>query len=226
MAPEHTKSGVWGDRVVLVTGGNSGIGLAFVKRLAADGAKANACGRNDTSLQKLRNENPIIEILRCDITIRQEVLALAAAIQDRHGRLDVLINSAGIMEQVNLLEETVGDDRISHEIAFNLTGTILLTRRLLPLLRTGRATLIVMISSGYALLPATCAPTYSATKAGLHSFAMTLCRQLLGVGIRVVEVLPPLDDTPATRAERQPKMSTNALVDPQHPPNLRCQSLC
>jgi uncharacterized oxidoreductase len=90
---------------------------------------------------------------------------------------------------------------------------VLLTRRLLPLLRAGRDPLIVMISSGYALLPATRAPTYSATKAGLHSFTMALRRQLLGVGIRVVEVLPPLIDTPATRAVRQPKMSVEALVD-------------
>ncbi len=64
-----------------------------------------------------------------------------------------------------------------------------------------------MITSGYALLPATRAPTYSATKAGLHSFTMALRRQLRGVGIRVVEVMPPLVDTPATRSVRQPKMS-------------------
>src|ERR1700733_7085892 len=213
MAPEHAERGVWNDRVTVVTGGNSGIGRAFVERLAADGAKVIACGRNEATLQELRNENPVIETFRCDITIREEVLALAAAIQDRHGRLDVLINNAGIMEQVNILDETVSDDRIAHEIAVNLTGTILLTRRLLPLLRAGRDTLIVMISSGYALLPATRAPTYSATKAGLHSFAMALRRQLSGVGIRVVEVLPPLIDTPATRAVRQPKMSVEALAD-------------
>src|ERR1700761_420326 len=107
MAPEHAESGVWSDRVVVVTGGNSGIGRAFVERLAADGAKVIACGRNEATLQGLRNENPMIETFRCDITIRQEVLALAAALQDHHGRLDVLINNAGIMEQVNLLDETV-----------------------------------------------------------------------------------------------------------------------
>jgi uncharacterized oxidoreductase len=69
-----------------------------------------------------------------------------------------------------------------------------------------------MISSGYALLPATRAPTYSASKAGLHSFTMALRRQLAGVGIRVVEILPPLVDTPATSAARGPKMSADALV--------------
>jgi uncharacterized oxidoreductase len=70
-----------------------------------------------------------------------------------------------------------------------------------------------MITSGYALLPATRAPTYSASKAGLHSFTMALRRQLRGIGIRVVEVLPPLVDTPATRSVRKPKMSPGTLVN-------------
>ena len=212
MAATYSERRDWRDRVVVVTGGNSGIGRAFVERLATDGAKVIACGRNEATLATLQNRTPTIEAVRCDITVRQDVLALAAAIQDRHGRLDVLINNAGIMEHVDLLDERVRDDRIANEIAVNLTGPILLTRRLLPLLRAGRDPLIVMISSGYALLPATRAPTYSASKAGLHSFTMALRRQLAGVGIRVVEVLPPLVDTPATSAARGLKMSADALV--------------
>ena len=72
--------------------------------------------------------------------------------------------------------------------------------------------MIIMVTSGYALLPATRAPTYSATKAGLHSFTMALRRQLQGVGIRVVEGLPPLVDTPATRSVRQRKILPETLV--------------
>ena len=94
------------------------------------------------------------------------------------------------MEQVDLLDQSVSDERIAREIAVNLTGPILLTRRLLPLLRCGRNPMIIMVTSGYALLPATRAPTYSATKAGLRSFTMALRLQLHGVGIRVVEVTP------------------------------------
>ena len=157
-----------------MTGGNSGIGRAFVERLATDGAKVIACGRNEATLGTFRNQTPTIEAVRCDITVRQDVLALAAAIQDRHGRFDVLINNAGLMEHVDLLDERVSVDRIANEIAVNLTGPILLTRRTLPLLRAGRDPLIVMTSSGYALLPATRAPVYSASKAGLHSFTMAL----------------------------------------------------
>jgi uncharacterized oxidoreductase len=203
----------WRNRVVVVTGGNSGIGRAFVERLAAAGARVIACGRNEASLQELQTRHPTVVALRCDITTRQEVLSLVSAVRDRHGCLDALINNAGIMEQVDLLGESVNDDRIAYEIGVNLTGTILLTRRFLPLLRVGRDPVIVMISSGYALIPATRAPTYSASKAGLHAFTMALRRQLRGIGIRVVEVLPPLIDTPATCAVKGPKMSPDTLVD-------------
>jgi uncharacterized oxidoreductase len=213
MTTVDREVGTWADRVVVVTGGTSGIGREFVAYLASAGAKVIACARNEAALHELQSQYPAIEALRCDITSQEHLLALQEAIQNRYGKVDVLINNAGIMEKVDLLEATVSDDRIAHEVAVNLTGPILLTRRLLPLLRSGSSPMIVMITSGYALLPATRAPTYSATKAGLRSFTMALRRQLRGVGIRVVEVLPPLVDTPATSSVRKAKMSPKALVD-------------
>lgn len=182
-------------------------------RLATEGAKVIACARDELALRELEARYPAVEVFRCDVTARMDVLALRESIQVRHGRIDALINNAGIMEQLDLLDGSVSDERIVQEIAVNLTGPILLTRTLLPLLRSGRCALIVMITSGYALLPATRAPTYSATKAGLRSFTMALRRQLCGMGIRVIEVLPPLVDTPATRSVRKSKMSPEALVD-------------
>jgi uncharacterized oxidoreductase len=209
----RSDGGPWRDRTVLVTGGTSGIGRQFAIRFAADGAKVLACGRNAMALGQLQAEHPKIDVFQCDITARPDVLALVETIRDRYGKVDVLVNNAGIMERVNFLEESVSDERIAYEIAVNLTGPILLTRRLLPLLRSGRSPIIVMVTSGYALLPAKHAPTYSATKAGLRSFTMALRRQLRDVGIRVVEVLPPLVDTPATRTVSRAKMSPEALVD-------------
>ena len=70
MPPAHPEGGAWRDRVVVVTGGNSGIGRAFVERLAAEGARVIVCGRNETTLQELQNHNPGIEAFRCDITVR------------------------------------------------------------------------------------------------------------------------------------------------------------
>ena len=209
MTDARSGRGPWRDRIIVVTGGTSGIGRHFAIHFAAEGAKVIACGRNDMALRELQRERPTIEAIQCDITARSNVLALVETIRDRYGMLDVLVNNAGIMERVDLLEESVSDERIAHEIAVNLT----VTRRLLPLLRSGRSPMIVMVTSGYALLPATRAPTYSAAKAGLRSFTLALRRQLHGVGIRVVEVLPPLVDTPATRTVSKAKMSPAALVD-------------
>ena len=71
------------------------------------------CGRNDMALRKLQREHPTIEAVQCDITVRSKVLALVETIRDRYGMLDVLVNNAGIMERVDLLEESVSDERIA-----------------------------------------------------------------------------------------------------------------
>jgi uncharacterized oxidoreductase len=151
----HTAGGLWRDRIIVVTGGTSGIGREFAVHFATDGARVIACGRNDEALRQLQTEHPTIEVIQCDIAVQPNVLALVETIRDRCGMVDVLVNNAGIMERVDLLEESVTDERIAHEIAVNLTGPILLTRRLLPLLRSARSPIIVMVTSGYALLPAT-----------------------------------------------------------------------
>jgi short-subunit dehydrogenase involved in D-alanine esterification of teichoic acids len=132
MTALHSKGKPWRGRIVVVTGGTPGIGRAFVVRLAAEGAKVIACARNEMALRELQAQHPTIEVLRCDVTARMDVLALKEAILDCHGRVDVLINNAGIMEQLDLLDGSVGDERIVQEIAVNLTGPILLTRTLLP----------------------------------------------------------------------------------------------
>lgn len=89
-----------------------------------------------------------------------------------------------------MLSANVDDAAITREIAINLTAPIMLTRQSLPLLKRGTQPLILMVTSGYALLPARRAPTYSATKAGLRAFTQALRYQLENTGIRVVEILP------------------------------------
>src|SRR4051795_12981418 len=139
MTDARSAGAPWRDRTIVGTGGTSGIGRQFAIRFAAEGAKVLACGRNNMALGKLHTEHPTIDVIRCDITARPNVLGLVETIRDRYGMVDVLVNNAGIMERVDLLEESVSDERIAYEIAVNLTGPILLTRRLLPLLRSGRS---------------------------------------------------------------------------------------
>jgi short-subunit dehydrogenase involved in D-alanine esterification of teichoic acids len=201
------------DRTVLVTGGNSGIGKAFVARFVAAGAKVIACGRNEATLQALKAAHPGVEAKRCDIASHSERHTLVEWVSQQCGRLDVLVNNAGVMEQVDMLSANVDDAAITREIAINLTAPIMLTRQSLPLLKRGTQPLILMVTSGYALLPARRAPIYSATKAGLRAFTQALRYQLENTGIRVVEVLPPLVDTPVTAAIQKPKMSPEAVVE-------------
>ncbi|MGH8645052.1 MAG: SDR family oxidoreductase, partial [Gammaproteobacteria bacterium] len=201
------------DCIVLVTGGNSGVGRAFVERFVHEGAKVIACGRDEVTLQALKADHPNAEVRHCDITSRPEVEALEAFIAQEYGRLDLLVNNAGVMEQADLLTGNVEDTAIAREIETNLTAPILLTWRLLPLLKHSHRPLILMVTSGYALLPARRAPTYSASKAGLRSFTQALRYQLANTSIRVVETLPPLVDTRITATITRPKLSPAAVVD-------------
>jgi short subunit dehydrogenase len=108
-----------------------------------------------------------------------------------------------------MLAEDVDAAAITREIAINLTAPILLVRRCLPLLQHGRRPLIVMVTSGYALLPVRRAPTYSATKAGLRAFTQALRYQLQDSGIRVIETLPPRR-YPKHRWDRQAQDGTQS----------------
>jgi uncharacterized oxidoreductase len=113
VAALHSESGALSDRVVVVTGGTSGIGREFAIRLAAEGAKLIARARNEMALRERQTRDPGIEAIRCDVTVRPDVLALEEAIQDSYGRVDVLVNNAGIMEQVDLLDGSVSEERIA-----------------------------------------------------------------------------------------------------------------
>ena len=201
------------DRVVLITGGNSGIGRAFVDRFVTAGARVFTCGRNASTLTKLRAAYPGIEAWRCDITSADQVDALYAHIAKECGRLDVLVHNAAVMTRVSFLDQGLDDATIVREIETDLTAPILLTSRFLRLLKEGRNPLILMVTSGYALLPARRAPIYSATKAGLRAFTRALRYQLEGSAIRVVETLPPFVDTPLTANIRGRKMSPAAVVE-------------
>ncbi len=216
----RSGGGPWRDRTIVVTGGSSGIGRQFAIHFAVEGAKVIACGRNDMALRKLQTEHPTIETVQCDITARPNVLALVETIRDHYGMLDVLVNNAGIMERVDLLEESVSDERIANEIAVNLTGPILLTRRLaLPLLpRSGRSS---DDSHGHVrdtrYLPATRAPTYSATKAGLRSFTLALRRTVAWRWHpRRRVLLPPLVDTSCNAHGQQSEDVAGGAGRPGH----------
>ena len=180
---------------VLVTGGASGIGLAFVERFIRTGSRVLVCGRREERLRELAETHKGVATRVCDVAKASERVALIEWATTEFPTLNVLVNNAGIQRYPTLAE---AEDwaLTQQEIAINLEAPIHLSRLILPhLLRRPRAAAIINVGSGLAFAPLARAPIYSATKAALHSFTVSLRHQLLGSTVEIVEVIPPAVDT-------------------------------
>lgn len=195
-----------------MTGGSSGIGLAIATALSAAGARVGITGRDRDRLELAQAQTGAAWSLVGDLSFRQDRDALVARVSAEDGRLDLLVNNAGLMLQPDLLDGGESLDDLEAEILTNLVAPIDLSVRLLPFLRKSDAGAIIMMSSGYALAPADRAPTYSASKAGLHAFTKSLRRLAAPLGVHVLEVLPPLVDTRATASTSGKKLSPQEIA--------------
>jgi uncharacterized oxidoreductase len=199
-------------RFAVVTGGSSGIGQAFVAALHGAGWTVMACGRNHERLKRLEARFPGVVTHVCDVADRASVDSLAARIAVERGSVDLLVNNAGGLTEIDFNSASSMNVDLTADLRVNLEGAIQVTAALLPALKASPKGEIVMITSGYALAPATRAPVYSAAKSGLRSFTKALRRQLAPSNIAVVEVLPPLVDTPAVAHRRGRKIAAEKVV--------------
>jgi uncharacterized oxidoreductase len=193
-------------QVVLITGGTSGIGLGLATAFMSQGAEVAVCGRSAAAIERFSRAHPDALAIQADVTIGAARTAMLDAVANRFGRLDVLINNAGTLVERNFAAGADATQDLEQEIAVNLTAPIQLTGEVLN--RWPAMTAIVFVTSGYALVSPTRAPTYGAVKAGLHGFAEGLRRQLSPNGTHVLELLPPLVDTPSTAHVTKKKIST------------------
>lgn len=184
---------------ILITGGSSGIGFALTKQFIKAGNTVIVCARNADHLERAVSELPGLVTHRCDLTIEAERKELADWLLKEFPGLNIIINNAGIQNHVNFVL-TPDPKAITDEIGINLTAPIILTTLFVPHLKSKRRSVIVNISSGLAFAPLAFMPVYCASKAALHSFTMSLRHQLHDLGIRVVEMIPPMVDT-ALRSE-------------------------
>jgi uncharacterized oxidoreductase len=177
---------------ILITGGASGIGLALAERFLRAGSQVIVCGRREDRLRDAQARNPRLAIRICDVAEEREALPRWAVAE--FPRLNVLVNNAGIQRRVRLA--TAEDWRETrHEIAINLDAPIHLARLVIPHLLTQERPAIVNVTSGLAFTPLAAVPIYSATKAALRSFTLSLRHQLSSTPIRVVEIVPPAVNT-------------------------------
>lgn len=180
---------------VLITGGSEGIGLGLATRfLAADG-EVLVTGRDPAKLALTPFKTIVSD---AGDPIQRE--ALANYIRETMPDINVVINNAGIQRRIGLAVDKAPWPERQEEIDVLLAGPIHLNHLLIPLmLASGKPGLIVNVTSGGAYIPQVFAPVYSACKAALHSYTMTLRHALAGTLIRVVELIPPAVQTGLTK---------------------------
>jgi uncharacterized oxidoreductase len=179
---------------ILVTGGASGIGLALASRFLAAGSDVIVCGRREAALRAAAAAHPDLVTRACDLARADERESLAEWVVDEFPDLNVLVNNAGIQRRFRLTDPESWE-ATHHEIAINLDAPNHLGMLLLPHLRTKPSAAIVNVTSGLAYVPFVAAPVYSATKAALHSYTLSLRHHLAESGVRVIEIVPPAVNT-------------------------------
>ncbi|MEV0457341.1 SDR family NAD(P)-dependent oxidoreductase [Catellatospora methionotrophica] len=175
------------DRVVIVTGAGSGIGRATALAFAEHGAHVLGVGRRAQALAETARLHPGVVPLAIDVRAPHAADAIAQAAADRWGRIDVLVNNAGITALIPLAQATAA--QITDLFEVNVTAPSLLATACLPLLREHRGS-IVNVSSTYGRRPLAGASHYAATKAAVEQLTRSWALELAADGIRVNAVAP------------------------------------
>ena len=181
-------------KIAIVTGGGSGIGLATARRFASAGAKVVIANRSDASALA---EGFGAAYLAVDVAEESQVMALVAEVIRRHGRVDILVNSAGLIDDMLPIAEMSAQAMRRH-FEVNSMGVWATMRHAAPHMAGGS---IINVSSVAALLGVATYAAYSASKAAVVSLTQTAAVELADKGIRVNCVCPGSIDTPMLRQQ-------------------------
>jgi NAD(P)-dependent dehydrogenase (short-subunit alcohol dehydrogenase family) len=192
------------DRAALVTGGSSGIGLAIARALGEDGYALTLSARRpeklESAAEELRGEGLTVKSVPAQMAEEEDVVNLVSAHRDEYGRMDVLVNNAGI--GIGAAMHEIKTKHLDLQLDVNLRSLIIATRESLPLLREagaehGKALIVNTASiagkSGQAWLS-----IYAATKAAVINFSVGTQKELGDSGIQVTALAPAFVDTPMT----------------------------
>lgn len=198
---------------ILITGGGSGIGRELARRFAELGNRVIVVGRRLNSLLDTIGDRTGMTAITLDIEDERKLAAFAAAIIVDHPALNMLINNAGIMRAEDLTAARgLGDAAAT--IATNVLGPTRLIDALVDHLSKQPDAVIVNVTSGLAFVPLASHPTYSATKAAMHSYTLSLRHQLSGK-VEVIELAPPAVQTDLTpgQSTREGYMKLEPFMD-------------
>ena len=214
------------DKITLVTGGGSGIGRAICERFAEEGARVVVNDlRREAAEATAKALGPNARVIAADVADSEAVREMFAAVDREHGRLDVLVNNAGVAlgpgddrdgiirtAEARVMEimsgqavqtqwdvtQNLTDASWHHVIGVHLHGTFYCTREALRIMSRRNSGAIVNLSSVAALMGLETAPHYSAAKGGILSLTRAVAREVASRNIRVNAICPGYIDTPMT----------------------------
>jgi uncharacterized oxidoreductase len=175
---------------IFITGGTSGIGRALAEAFHKLGNKVIISGRRRANLDELVAANPGMEAVELDVADAKSIDTVAARLIADHPDLNVLINNAGIMLP-DRAADRIDDKLLVDTVTTNLVGPIRMTSALVEHLKGKKGAVIAYTGSVLGFVPMAVTAVYSATKAAVHSYALSQRFLLRDAGIRVLEIAPP-----------------------------------
>lgn len=202
------------NNTILITGGGSGIGFELAKIFSESQNHVIIAGRDEDKLKNASERLSNVKYIKCDVTDEESISSLVEKLEEDYPELNVLINNAGAANYYNLGTKAGAYEKAKSEITVNYLAPILLTEKLLPVLLNKAEAAVINISSIAAYSPGLVLPTYSASKAALHSYTQILRLTLsVDTAVKVFEVLPPLVDTEFAAALTREKMSPVTVAE-------------
>lgn len=180
---------------ILITGGTSGIGRALAEALHAKGNKVIVTGRRQALLDEIMRKTPGILGRQVDVDDEVALRRFTAEVTREFPDLNVLFNNAGIARLENYTAENVNVQDALAIVRTNIVGVLQVTAALLPHLQSRPQATLLTTTSGLAFVPWAPGPTYSASKAFLHSWLDALRFQLRKTNVEVLEIAPPYVQT-------------------------------
>ena len=208
------------EKAALVTGGSSGIGLAIARALGEDGYGLTVSARRPEKLESaaedLRSAGMDVLSVPANMADEAALRSLVTAHKERFGRLDVLINNAGV--GIGEAMDSLTTKYVDMQLGVNLRAVILMTRECLPMLRDAGAehgkALIVNTSSVSGKAGQAWLSVYSATKAAVIGFSQATQMEISGQGIQVTALAPAFVDTPMTDFAKE-QVAAEAMIRPE-----------
>jgi len=193
---------------VLITGGTSGIGLAFAEQFTQAGSKVIITGRREERLKAIAERLHGVITKISDVADEKQREALVEWVVQNHPQTNILVNNAGV-QLLTDLKRPVDLNRVRVETETNFIAPVHLSSLFAQHFASKQSAAIINISSGLAFVPLAFMPVYCATKAAIHSLTLSLRYQLKNTAIKVFEIAPPAVDTELGNDRREDKTQTH-----------------